>query len=99
MRLRFYLLFIFFTLLFLFYPGDSYYFHIFSYNRPLFAENTLPAKIKIEPVPYLKNPYFQPFITAQGAYIIDLPSFTPIYQKNHISERKEDYGINVPILL
>jgi len=85
MRLRFYLLFIFFTLLFLFYPGDSYYFHIFSYNRPLFAENTLPAKIKIEPVPYLKNPYFQPFITAQGAYIIDLPSFTPIYQKNQKS--------------
>lgn len=82
MRLRFYLLFSFFTLLFLFYPGDSYYFHIFSYNRPLFAEKNLPAKFKIEPVPYLKNPYYQPLISAQGAYIIDLPSFTPIYQKN-----------------
>ena len=83
MRLRFYLLFIFFTLLFLFYPGDSYYFHIFSYNRSLFAEDKLSVKtIKVGPIPYLKNPYYQPLISAQGVYIIDLPSFTPIYQKN-----------------
>ncbi len=85
MKIRFYLLFAFFTLLFLFYPGDSYYFHIFSYNRPLFAENKSPVKLKIEPVPYLKNPYSQPLISAQGVYIIDLPSFTPIYQKNQKS--------------
>jgi len=85
MKIRFYFLFTFFTLLFLFYPGDSYYFHIFSYNRPLFAENKSPVKLKIEPVPYLKNPYSQPLISAQGVYIIDLPSFTPIYQKNQKS--------------
>lgn len=85
MRLRFYLLFVFFTLLFLFYPGDSYYFHIFSYNRSLFAENKLPVKLKVGPVPYLKNPFYLPLISAQGVYIIDLPSFTPIFMKNEKS--------------
>ena len=82
MRLKFYFLFVFFTLLFLFYPGDSYYFHIFAFNRSLFEDKPVISKLKINPVPYLKNPISQPFITAQGAYIIDLPSFTPIYQKN-----------------
>ncbi|MCL4364115.1 serine hydrolase [Patescibacteria group bacterium] len=86
MKIRFYLLFIFFTLLFLFYPGDSYYFHLFAYNRPLFEKKTTQPKININPVPYLKNPFVYPEISAQGVYIVDLASFTPILKRNEHSD-------------
>jgi len=82
MRFKFYFLFIFYTLLFLFYPGDTHYFHIFAYNRELFSKNEVKKEIKILPVPYLKNPYWFPEITAQGVYVVDLDSFTPILKKN-----------------
>ncbi|MCS6956504.1 MAG: D-alanyl-D-alanine carboxypeptidase [Patescibacteria group bacterium] len=75
-------LFIFYTLLFLFYPGNFYYINIFAYNRALFEKKEEKINIKIKPVPYLKNPYYLPEITAQGVYVVDLDSFTPIYEKN-----------------
>lgn len=81
MKLKFLLPFTFFTLLFLFYPGDSYYFHIFAYNRNLFAEKKSAEFPKINPVPYLKNQHY-PEVSAEGIYIVDLPSFTPVFQKN-----------------
>lgn len=81
MRLRFYFFFAFFTLFFLFYPGDSPYFHIFAYNRPLFNQRSAVMKTALHPVPYLKANYF-PLISAEGAYVVDLPSFTPVYEKN-----------------
>lgn len=82
MKIKFILLFVFFSFLFLFYPGDSYYFHIFAYHRNLFAEKKPVILPKINPVPYLKNPYYYPNVSAEGIYIVDLPSFTPIFQKN-----------------
>ncbi|MBI3366006.1 D-alanyl-D-alanine carboxypeptidase, partial [Candidatus Roizmanbacteria bacterium] len=81
MKLKFLLPFTFFTLLFLFYPGDSYYFHIFAYNRSLFKEEAKAPQLKINPVPYLKNQYY-PDVSAEGVYIVDLPSFTPVFQRN-----------------
>lgn len=81
MKLHFYSLFIFFTLLFLFYPGDGEYFRIFAYNRALFSRRPSLLKFKTNPIPYLKYPY-NPQITAEGAYIVDLPSFTPVFEKN-----------------
>lgn len=80
MKLKFLLPFTFFTLLFLFYPGDSYYFHIFAYNRSLFAEKKSSELPKVNPVPYLKNQYY-PEVSAEGIYIVDLPSFTPVFQR------------------
>jgi D-alanyl-D-alanine carboxypeptidase len=82
MRFKFYLLFAFFTLLFLFYPGDSYQLHIFAFNRPLFEKQEKPLDIKVNPVPYLKNPFYFPSISAEGIYVVDLPSFTPILERN-----------------
>ena len=81
-RKRFLFLFVFYTLLFLFYPGDSFYFHIFSYHREIFAKKE-GKKIfyKISPVPFRKTEAF-PFLTAQGVYVLDLPSFTPVLEKN-----------------
>jgi D-alanyl-D-alanine carboxypeptidase len=81
MRLRFLLHFTFFTLLFLFYPGDSYYFHIFAYNRNLFIPKQNPKPYPLNPVPYLKNQYY-PDVSAEGVYIVDLPSFTPVFKRN-----------------
>ncbi|MBI4226419.1 D-alanyl-D-alanine carboxypeptidase [Candidatus Roizmanbacteria bacterium] len=81
MKFRFYFLFLFYTLLFLFYPGDSEYFKLFAYNRALFAEHDQTPNLKYDPVPYLKFPSY-PQISAEGAYIVDLPSFTPIFEKN-----------------
>lgn len=81
MRLKFCLLFAFFTLLFLFYPGDSYYFHLFAYNREVINKTTPALKFKINPIPYLKLPYY-PEVSAEGIYLVDLPSFTPILSRN-----------------
>ena len=81
MKIRFYLLFVFYTLLFLFYPGDSYYFHLFAYNRKLINKSTSPIKININPIPYLKLPYY-PEVSAEGIYLVDLPSFTPVFARN-----------------
>src|SRR3990167_1862590 len=74
-------LFVFFTLLFLFYPGDSYYFHLFAYNRKAINKNGSAVKIKINPIPYLKLPYY-PEVSAEGIYLVDLPSFTPVFARN-----------------
>ncbi len=81
MKLRFYFLFSFFTFLFLFYPGDSYLFHIFAYNRQLFAQRQYSKPYSLNPIPYVNLPYY-PEVFAEGVYIIDLPSFTPITQRN-----------------
>ncbi len=82
MRLRFILLFVFFTLLFLFYPGDSYYFHIFAYNRQMFnAKEPQFPPFHIDPIPHLISQYY-PSVTAEGVYVVDLPSFTPIMMRN-----------------
>ncbi len=81
MKARFYFLFIFYSLLFLFYPGDSDYFHLFAYNRSLFATTQLAQNPQIKDFPYLIYPS-SPFLTAEGVYIVDLTTFTPIYARN-----------------
>lgn len=81
MPFRFYFLFLFFTLLFLFYPGNSPYLEIFTHHRAIFAEKTIPDTIKINPIPVI-NTTATPSASAEGMYIVDLASFTPIYAKN-----------------
>lgn len=80
--LRFYILFVFYTFLFLFYPGNSYHFDIFAFNRPLFTKS--PERkllIKISPIPILRSPNY-PQVSAEGIYVVDLNSFTPLFEKN-----------------
>lgn len=81
MFFRHYFFFIFFTLLFLFYPGDSWYFTIFAYNRPLFQKKEIPVALKTNPIPILKYQYY-PEISAEGVYVVDIPSFTPVFKRN-----------------
>jgi len=73
-----------FTFLFLFYPGDSYFFHIFAYNRELFDKKEKKITLISNPIPVVKNAYF-PEVTAEGIYVVDLPSFTPLLKRNEHS--------------
>lgn len=82
MKSRTYFLFFFFTFLFLFYPGDSEYFTLYAFNRKLFS--TIPEKqltITINPIPEVKYQSY-PVLTSAAAYVVDLPSFTPLIQIN-----------------
>lgn len=79
---RFFLLFIFFTLFFLFYPGNHHYFRIFAYNRSLFSKIEKKAIAKKFTIPYVKNPFLKPDLSALGIYVVELSSFTPVYKKN-----------------
>ena len=69
------------SLLLLFYPGSEEYFQVFAYHRPLFKKKEPKVKFSLHSTPYIKNS-FPPPISAKAAYLVDLPSFTPIYQKN-----------------
>lgn len=81
-KARFYFLFIFYTLLFLFYPGNTYYFDIFAFNRNLFAEDKSPKQELVKrSIPYLRINQ-PPKVSAEGIYIVDLESFTPIFERS-----------------
>lgn len=81
MRLRHYFFIFIFAFLFFFYPGDSEYFHIFAYQRPLFLNAEVSSPLKIKPIPVVPKP--NPlFLSSESAYVIDLLSFTPVYEKN-----------------
>ena len=41
----------------------------------------VPIKLNINPIPYLKLPYY-PEVTAEGIYLVDLLSFTPVFSRN-----------------
>jgi D-alanyl-D-alanine carboxypeptidase (penicillin-binding protein 5/6) len=81
MQFKFYFFIAFFTALFLFYPGDSPYFHIFAYNRKSFMQQDSDVKLASHPIIKLRYPS-QPVLTAEGVYIADLETFSPVYEKN-----------------
>lgn len=81
MKPRFYFLFAFFSLLFLFYPGETGYFKTFAFNRSLFLEKKLENKVTIAPIPVIKSTFY-PDISAEGVYVVDVSSFTPVFERN-----------------
>jgi len=81
MPFRFTFFFIITTLFFLFSPGQNLYFQIIAFNRELFFQKYATPSITIHPIPYV-NSDVSPFISAQGTYIVDLNSYTPIFKKN-----------------
>lgn len=82
MKQRHFILIILFTLFFLFYPGEYFYVKIFSFNRALFAKENKSIKYHLNPFPFVINRHLAPEISAKGAYIADLDSFTPVFEKN-----------------
>ncbi len=82
MRTRIYILFLFFTLLFLFYPGNSEYFRVIALNRNrFFKHQNYTTKITLEPVPVTNGAVYPP-ISAYATYVVDAPTFTPILSFN-----------------
>lgn len=81
MKVKRVFLFILCTFLFLFYPGETVYFNIFANNPELFQKEETQTVLPTQPVPYVKNPAV-PELTAEGVYIVDLPSFTPVFERN-----------------
>lgn len=81
MPFRFYFFLLFFTFLFFFYPGDNIFTRIIAFNREMFNEEIVPQPIKIQSIPRARTPP-PAEVTAEGIYIVELESFTPLYEKN-----------------
>jgi len=82
MRYKFIIPFAVYSFFFLFYPGNSFYIKIFSFNRQIFAKEDKLIKYQLHPFPYVINKYRIPEISAEGAYVVDLKSFSPVFEKN-----------------
>ncbi len=85
MPFRFYFFLLFFFFLFLFYPGEHPYLKIFAFNSQTFVEETAIQPIKIQPIPITNNAY-PPVVTAEGVYVVELDSFSTLYEKNSQSK-------------
>lgn len=81
MPFRFYFLLLFFSFLLLFYPGENPYLKIFAYNPTHFIQETEQQPIQIKPIPVTNNA-FPPVVTAEGVYVVELDSFSTLYEKN-----------------
>ena len=81
MPFRFYFFFITTTFFFLFSPGQNPYFQTIAFNRDLFFQKQATPSITIHHIPYV-NSDVSPLVSAQGAYIVDLNSYTPVFKKN-----------------
>src|SRR5690606_35659927 len=77
----FYFFLLFFSFLFLFYPGEHIYFKIFAYNPEVFVEEEAIQPIQIQPIPVTNNAP-APFVSAEGVYVVELDSFSTLYEKN-----------------
>ena len=70
-----------FSFLLLFYPGQYWITQTFA-NRALWATQTEVPKLRLHPIPVVDKAALYPAISAQGAFIADLSSFTPIFEHN-----------------
>lgn len=69
-----------FSLLLLFYPGNYWLTHVFS-QQDLWAEKS-PLQFALHSIPKVDSNAPYPPISAEGVYIADLSSFTPIFERN-----------------
>lgn len=82
-HLRKYLFIFFFGVLFLFYPGESFYSKLFSQHKDIFVTpQDTTQEYSVTAVPYVQPGISSPILTADGVYVIDLQTGTPLLQKN-----------------
>ena len=79
-HIRLGIFFIFFFLLFLFYPGDNLILKLVAYEREVFNEQSDEPAIVIKPIPVVNIQ--APYLTAEGLYVVELDTFTPVLKKN-----------------
>ncbi len=82
MSFRFYFLFLTITFLILFYPGSGPYFHIIAFNKNYFFKEHTQPSLQINTIPLIKAGALPPAVSAQGVYVVDAESLTPLYAKN-----------------
>ncbi|MEI6533374.1 MAG: serine hydrolase [Candidatus Roizmanbacteria bacterium] len=80
-KIRIIVLFLILTSLLLFYPGDSYYYHIFAYDKSHFLPIHGITQTSINNIPVVSNNSL-PIVSAEGIFIADLTTFTPLFEKN-----------------
>lgn len=68
------------TFVLLFYPGNSWIIHTFSQQNQ-FRTNIPLKELRINPVPVVSS-LPPPYVSAQGVFIADLDSFSPLLEKN-----------------
>ncbi|MCA9372151.1 D-alanyl-D-alanine carboxypeptidase [Candidatus Woesebacteria bacterium] len=73
-------LFLLIAALLLFYPGDNPYFQIVAFNRETFSKDLSIPRHETNDVPYTQG--YAPFVTADGVYVVELSTFTPVLAKN-----------------
>ncbi len=88
MPFRFYFLFLTITFLLLFYPGSGPYFHIIAFNKDYFVDDAKSDSIQINPIPLVNPAALPPVVSAQGVYVVEAESLTPLFAKN---EKKKLY--------
>jgi len=69
------------TLACLFYPGNHYLYNLELNNPDAFAE-PLPLPTLAYPIPAVKIGVNDPKVSAEGVYIIERKTFTPVFSKN-----------------
>lgn len=69
------------TLAGLFYPGNHYLYNLELNNPDAFAQ-PLPLPTLTYPIPAVKEGVKDPRVTAEGVYIVERKTFTPVYEKN-----------------
>jgi len=79
-QIRFVIFFIFFFLFFLYYPGGNPILKLVAYEREPFNIQSIEPAINIKPIPIVQ--IAPPFLTAQGLYVVELDSFTPVLKRN-----------------
>lgn len=72
-----------FGLLFLFYPGRSFYIDLFAQNPELFDVTEKQSNsYDIKPIPYVKQGVPSPAVSARSVYVMELASATPVFERN-----------------
>ena len=78
---KYFLILVVVTLACFFYPGNHYLYNLELNNPEAFA-NPLPLPTLAYPIPAVKLAVKGPKVSAQGVYIVERKTFTPVYMKN-----------------
>lgn len=70
----------------LFYPG-AHYLYSFEFLNPDAFAYPVPLFIPSAPIPLVKAQSLDPRVSAQGVYVVELKTFTPVFTKNPDEKR------------
>ncbi len=81
MPFRAVLFFVCFILALFFYPGANPYITLLAFHRELLEKPPTPKPIAIRPVPVILSEAAPPFISAQGVYVVEADTLTPLFAR------------------